>query len=57
MSTLLLVLPAAILAGLARWLLGAYFGWTMLGLLAASVIATNVWWWRKQKGVNLEDHP
>jgi uncharacterized protein (DUF2235 family) len=53
-SALLLVLPAVAIAGLLYLLLGMVFWWTMLGLMTASMVVTNVWWWRRQKAGTLK---
>jgi T6SS, Phospholipase effector Tle1-like, catalytic domain len=48
-SALVLVPPALLVAALLEWLVGTPFWWTGFGLLLAGVIATNIWWWRRQK--------
>jgi hypothetical protein len=49
-----LVLPAVLVGGILFWLLDMPFWWMTFSVLLASVVATNVWWWRKQKAADLK---
>jgi hypothetical protein len=49
-----LVLPAVLVGGILFWVLDMPFWWMTFSVLLASVVATNVWWWRKQKAADLK---